>query len=256
MIEFPTTSRTMIEKLRRREAHNEAMGCDLQLMPPVKDVSDVPSAGTRLIILVVVDQVLHCRIFNDGGTMVVDTDEGRLREQGAPFKDLREQLESLWPPHELTESERDRVIAAVTSVVGRIQTVEAMEAKERLAVAYWRPVYCFFRAKDLSEDQATDWTQEFFLKKIVCQKKGALFDGYDSTRGRFRNFLRGMLEHFHLDQVRACRTDQRQFERSMVSINNPHGEQDRGYDPRGDGADPAQIFDERYDEDLAERAFL
>ena len=38
----------------------------------------------------------------------VDTDEERLTEQSRPIEDLRKQLESLWPPHELTKNENAR----------------------------------------------------------------------------------------------------------------------------------------------------
>ena len=65
-----------------------------------------------------VDHVLHFRIFDGDGKMVVDTDEKRLTEQARQIEDLRKQLESLWPPHELTRSEKGRVITAVTSIVG------------------------------------------------------------------------------------------------------------------------------------------
>jgi len=87
-------------------------------MSSVNDVSGIPTAGKRQIIVAVVDQVLHFRIFDGDGKMVVDTDAKRLTEQARPIEDLKKQLESLWPPHELTESEKVRVIAAVTSIVG------------------------------------------------------------------------------------------------------------------------------------------
>jgi CRISPR-associated protein Cas8a1/Csx13 len=96
-------------------------GYDLRLMSSVNDVSGIPTAGNRLIIAAVVDQVLHFRIFNDDGKMVVDTDEKSLTKQAQPIEDLRKQLESLWPPHELTDSEEDRVIATVTSIVGHTE---------------------------------------------------------------------------------------------------------------------------------------
>jgi hypothetical protein len=46
----------------------------------------------------------------------VDTDETKLTTQAKPIEALRKQLESLRPPLELTESEKTRVIAAVTSI--------------------------------------------------------------------------------------------------------------------------------------------
>jgi hypothetical protein len=65
-----------------------------------------------------VDNVLHFRIFDSEGTIVVDTDATRRTAQAPQIEDLREQLAKLWPSHELTTSEKDRVIDAVTSIVG------------------------------------------------------------------------------------------------------------------------------------------
>ena len=95
-----------------------AEGYDLRLMSSVDDVGGIPTAGKRLIIVAAVKSVLHFRIFDCDGQMVVDTDETKLMTQAGPIEDLRKQLESLWPPHELTESEKARVIAAVTSIHG------------------------------------------------------------------------------------------------------------------------------------------
>ena len=91
-------------------------GFDLQLMSSLNDGSDPP--GKRLIIVADVDQVLHFRIFDGDGKMVVDTNEKRLTEQARQIEDLRKKLVGLWPPRELTESEKAPVIAIVTSIVG------------------------------------------------------------------------------------------------------------------------------------------
>ena len=91
-------------------------GFDLRLMSSLNDVSGIPTEGKNLIIVAAVDNVLHFRIFDGDGKVVVDTDEKRLTEQARQIEDLRKQLESLWPPHELTRSDKDRVITAVTSI--------------------------------------------------------------------------------------------------------------------------------------------
>ena len=103
-------------------------GRDLQLMSSVKDVSGIPPAGKNLIIVAAVDKVLHFRIFDLDGKVVLDTDETRLAEQAGQIEDLssrfvvlqvdrlKKQLESLWPPHELTGSQRGCVITTVTSI--------------------------------------------------------------------------------------------------------------------------------------------
>lgn len=92
-------------------------GFDLRLMSSLNDVSGIPTEGKNLIIVAAVNNGLHFRIFDGNGKVVVDTDEKRLTGQARQIEDLRKQLESLWPPHELTRSDKDRVITAVTSIV-------------------------------------------------------------------------------------------------------------------------------------------
>ncbi|HKM54005.1 MAG TPA: peptidylprolyl isomerase, partial [Isosphaeraceae bacterium] len=92
-------------------------GFDLRLISSLNDASGIPTEGKNLIIVAAVNHVLHFRIFDGDGKVVEDTDE-RLTEKARQIEDLRKQLESLWPPHELTASEKGRVITAVTSIVG------------------------------------------------------------------------------------------------------------------------------------------
>ena len=96
---------------------------DLRLMSSLNDVSSIPTDGKNLIIVAAVNNVLHFRIFDDDGKVVVDTDEKMLTEQARQIEDLRKQLESLWPPHELTWSDKDRVVTAVASIVGYIPRI-------------------------------------------------------------------------------------------------------------------------------------
>jgi hypothetical protein len=64
--------------------------------------------------------------------MVVDTDEMNRAFQAKRIEDLRKQLESLWPPHELTDSERVRVIAVVISILGPKRSREGWIDRERI----------------------------------------------------------------------------------------------------------------------------
>jgi eukaryotic-like serine/threonine-protein kinase len=91
-------------------------GCDLRLMSRVDDVNEIPAEGKNLIVVAPVDGVLHIRIFDPVGQMRVSTDENRFAQQARLFEDLRNQLEPLWPPHELTMSEKGRVITTVASM--------------------------------------------------------------------------------------------------------------------------------------------
>ena len=112
-------------------------------MSSVKDVNAViPAAGKKLIlvadvdrviafrildIVAVVDHVLHFRIFDGDGKKIADTDEKKLPDEAEQIKNLRKQLESLWSPHELTQSEKDQVISAVTSSVALTQVRQELE---------------------------------------------------------------------------------------------------------------------------------
>jgi hypothetical protein len=69
------------------------------------------------------DQVLQFRVFDGDGNTVADTDENGLTDQARPIADLRNRLQSLWPPHALTTTEKDWVITAVKSIVGRTAVV-------------------------------------------------------------------------------------------------------------------------------------
>ena len=93
---------------------------DLRLL---NDASDIPTSGKNLIIVAAVNNVLHFRIFDGDGKVVVNTDENSRTKQAQQIEDLRKQLnggenrdKSLWPPYEMTWSDKGRVIAAVTSI--------------------------------------------------------------------------------------------------------------------------------------------
>ncbi len=92
--------------------------CTLRLMSSAKNVSDIPRQGRDLMIVAAVGGVLHFRIFDHDGKLVVENDENSLRARTRQIEDLRWHLVGLWPPHELTQSEKGRVVTAVTSIVG------------------------------------------------------------------------------------------------------------------------------------------
>ena len=100
---------------------------DLRLMFSLNDVSGIPTEGKNLIIVAAVNHVLHFRIFGGDGKVVVDTDETRLPEQARQIEDLRKQLESLWPLHEITRSDTGWVVTAVTSIVGHTRLGSTIE---------------------------------------------------------------------------------------------------------------------------------
>ena len=75
---------------------------ELRLMPAASDIGGIPDAGKSLIVVAVVDHVLHFRIFDGAGKVVANIDEKKLAGQPWRIQGLKKQLESLWPPHDLT----------------------------------------------------------------------------------------------------------------------------------------------------------
>jgi multidrug efflux pump len=112
-----------VERTQRVMARIEkvAGGYDLNLISPAKDSSRMPTAGEGLVAIAVVDQQLHCRIFDLDRQMVVDTNEERLPEQARRIEDLKKLLAGLRSPHQLSNTERKQVIEAVTSIVGHTE---------------------------------------------------------------------------------------------------------------------------------------
>jgi DNA-directed RNA polymerase specialized sigma24 family protein len=116
---FWITKCKALKLIRDDRAGIRGGGYDLRLMSLVKDTSGIPTTGESLIIVAAVDHVLHFRGFAGDGKAIVDTDEKRLTHLARQIEDFRKQLESLWPPHELSKSEKAQVIEAVTSIVGQ-----------------------------------------------------------------------------------------------------------------------------------------
>jgi Mg/Co/Ni transporter MgtE len=94
-------------------------GCDLRLMSSVNDVNDIPRTDTKLTIVAAVNDVLYFRTFDGDGKLIVDTDERKLTTHARQIEDLKKQLADLWPPHQLTSSEKGRIQSALTSIVGQ-----------------------------------------------------------------------------------------------------------------------------------------
>src|SRR5512135_646598 len=68
---------------------------DLRLMSSLNDVSGIPTEGKNLIVVVTVNNVLHFRIFDGDGKVVVDTDEKRLVVVDTDEKRLTEQARQI-----------------------------------------------------------------------------------------------------------------------------------------------------------------
>jgi hypothetical protein len=90
----------------------------LRLMSPLNDRGGIPPEGRNLTVVVAVNDVLHFRIFDAAGKMVVDSDETRLPEKAAQIEKLRNQLQTLWFPHRVSFTEKGPVVTEIRSLVG------------------------------------------------------------------------------------------------------------------------------------------
>ena len=72
---------------------------------------------------------------------------------------------------------------------------------ELLVAVYWKPVYKYLRVKwHASIDDAQDTTQDFFARAM---EKG-YFDAFDPSKGRFRTFLRVLVDRFAANERKAA----------------------------------------------------
>ena len=97
---------------------NRPNGCDLRLMSSVNDVNSIPTEGKNLIIVANVQDVLHFGVFAADGKRVVDTDESQLPDKATQIAKLKSLLSDLWGVPELPQGDKERIISAVTSIVG------------------------------------------------------------------------------------------------------------------------------------------
>ena len=135
-------------------------GCDLILMSALQNVSAIPTAGKSVIVVAAVDHMLHFRSFDGAGKKVADTNEKKLAGKSTEVAELKKLLESYWPPHELTETEKDKVITVVASLVGSPLADELPE------VATVAPL----RSASLSTDDLDESIER--IRKRLAQNSG------------------------------------------------------------------------------------
>jgi DNA-directed RNA polymerase specialized sigma24 family protein len=104
---------------------------------------------------------------------------------------------------------------------------EQTAAMNRFIVNYWRPIYCFLRARGCFHETAEDLTQEFlsqFLDHDWLAKA-------DASRGRFRNYLLAILKRFLADQGSGRATRQKAFDQSLVPVSALVRDEERSFEP-------------------------
>ncbi len=82
---------------------------------------------------------------------------------------------------------------------------ESLAGWERLARAYWQPLYVFLRRRGADHDSAADDIQGFFAHMLSRD----FFQRIERGDGLFRTFLLTALQHWRIDQHRAATAQKR-----------------------------------------------
>lgn len=115
----------------------------------------------------------------------------------------------------------DMLALAHASGSGHVASVNSLIQK------YWKPVYCYFRRCGLSNEEAKDLTQRFFVERDV-------FRNADPSRGRFRAFLFSCLDNFRRNVHRAANAKRRRPPEGIVSIEDLLPEEGVAFEVRAD----------------------
>lgn len=121
------------------------------------------------------------------------------------------------------EAEAQRFTTTHWSVVlqaRELESAEAMVALERLCRAYWYPLYVYVRRKGYDADDAQDLTQGFFAKLLA----GNFLNRADRTKGKFRSFLLGALEHYLAREWTRAHAQKRGGGQEVISLDEMDGE--------------------------------
>ena len=88
---------------------------------------------------------------------------------------------------------------------GQHDSSQALVAIQKLARAYWYPLYAYVRRRGNDAHTSEDLTQEFFARVINRHS----FARVDRNRGRFRSWLLGAMNHFLAHEWEKARTQKR-----------------------------------------------
>jgi hypothetical protein len=125
---------------------------------------------------------------------------------------------------------------------------ERTRAFEVLVSAYWMPVYKYIRIKwNKSGEDARDLTQGFFLEAIEKN----FFGRYDSSKAKFRTFLRTCLDGFVANENKAASRIKRGGDATILSLDFDGAEEQL----KLASAPAANAIDEYFDKEWSRSVF-
>ena len=109
-------------------------------------------------------------------------------------------------------------------------------ALNRLFETYWAPIYVYLRHRGQTAEDAQDATQGFFIHFLELEA----LDRVDRSRGRFRNYLLALLDHYLSNERRKAGAEKRGGGRIPLPLDFGRAESEVRIDP----ADPRRPEDE------------
>ncbi len=124
---------------------------------------------------------------------------------------------------------------------------ESLAGWERLARAYWQPLYSFLRRRGVDHHSAADDIQGFFAHMLSRE----FFQRIERGDGLFRTFLLTALQRWRIDQHRAATAQKRGSGIAPLSLEELEGAR---AEPVAGGATPEEAFDRRWARTLYDNA--
>lgn len=116
---------------------------------------------------------------------------------------------------------------------------ESLVGWERLARAYWQPLYAFLRRRGADHHSAADDIQGFFAHILSRDFLRRIEPG----NGLFRSFLLSALQHWRTDQYRAATAQKRGGGQTVITLSELDA---AGAAPVSGDASPEETFDRRW----------
>src|SRR5215475_6780510 len=140
---------------------------------------------------------------------------------------------------------------SVVLAAGSESSTQNAEALEKLCRTYWYPLYVFVRRRGYAAHDAQDLTQSFFARLLHKQYLNAV----DRTKGRFRSFLLGALEHFLANEWRNAHAQKRGGRVTFLSLDGNDAEEKYLQVP-STGLSPEKVYEQQWAATLLEQVLV
>jgi RNA polymerase sigma factor (sigma-70 family) len=130
---------------------------------------------------------------------------------------------------------------SVILTAGKGESEQAAEALEKLCLTYWYPLYAYVRRRGYCPEDAQDLIQEFFARFLARNDLARV----DRTRGRFRSYLLGALNHYLADDWDRRHRLKRGGQTCQVPFDVASGESHYALEPV-DERSPDRLFERRW----------